>query len=261
MQDKKLIYTYCLTRKAIPRFSLSGIDKQKIYQLSWQDLTAIVSKVKYKDFKQKALIKNLKRPKWAEAKIRTHAAVVQKVMEKQTVLPLKFGTIFKNDTGVKKMLRASQAKFTALLNKFKDKQEWGVKIYADSQKLRQFLKKTDEDFNKIKRRAEQASSGQNYLLEKKAAEELEEKVAETINHCVNKIYSSLGLKSLQSRLSKNLPFNATGKNKDMILNSVFLVDKGHFNKFNQSLNKMLTQYKQFNLEAELSGPWPVYSFL
>lgn len=256
-----LVYIYCLAKKPIARFNIRGLGNKKVYQISYQDLTAVVSEVKKEEFNKKALLKNLKKPKWAEEKIRTHAEVIQEVMEKQTVLPLKFGTIFKNDEGVKKCLKANKAKFRSLLNRFEDKEEWGVKIYADRKKLAQVLGEKDREIKKLKKQVATVSPGHAYLWEKKRKEELEEKTAETVNKCVSEIFETLGRESLASRLNKNLPSKLSGKKKDMILNSVFLVDKGHFDNFSKSLNRLLKKYQQFALEGELSGPWPVYSFL
>lgn len=255
-----LIYAYCITKNPA-RFSMKGIDNQKIHKIAYQNLVAIVNYVKYEDFNKKALIANLKNPKWAEGKIRAHAEVTQKVMEKQTVLPLKFGTIFKNDEGVRKSLKANKTKFLHLLNKFEGKEEWGVKIYAGNQKFGQYLKKTDKELKKIQGQAQRSSGGWAYLLEKKGKKELGEKVAETAKKCVAGIFEVLSQESKASRLNKNLSPKLSGKATEMILNSVFLVDKRHFNKFRQSLNKMLEKYKHFGLEVELSGPWPAYNFL
>lgn len=256
-----LVYTYCLIKNPIPRLRLRGIDNKKVYQIAYQDLVAIVSQVKRAQFNRKALLKNLKKPKWAEEKIRNHAKVTQKVMEKQTVLPFKFGTIFKNDQGVKKMLRGNQAKFLFLLNKFRDKEEWGVKVYSERKKLTQVLGEKDREMKRLRKEISNAPPGRAYLLEKKYKDKLEGKTTKMINKSATEIFKSLKQVSKNSCLNKNLPSSLSGKDKEMILNSVFLVDKADFNKFSRALNRLLKRYQKFALEGKLSGPWPVYSFL
>lgn len=159
------------------------------------------------------------------------------------------------------MLRANKMKFLRLLNKFKDKEEWGVKIYSDRKKLAQVLERKDREIKKLKKQIASASAGHAYLLKKKRQEKLEEKVVETVNQCISEIFRNLGKMSEASHLNKNLPPSLSGKEKEMILNSVYLVNKTNFNQFSKLLNRMLKKYQEFGLEGEFSGPWPVYSFL
>lgn len=261
MEKEQLLYAYCITNSSNKRVDMKGIDNKTVFVLPYQKVAAIVSKVDFKDFNKKTLIANLKKTKWAEEKVRRHAEVTQKIMEKQTVLPLKFGTIFKDETGIKRMLRASQAKFFKLLTKFKDKAEWGVKIYADSKKFKRYIEKNDAEIKQIQKKAKTSSMGRRYLLGKKLQEKLEQKASEAVNQSATEIFATLSSESEDSRLNKNLPPSLSGKDKDMILNSVFLIEQGSLAKLKGSLNKLLKKYNRFELQGELSGPWPAYNFL
>lgn len=255
-----MIYTYCLTRSA-PARNIRGINGRKVYGISTGQLCAVVSKVPKKDFGKNQLVENLKDPAWAEKKLRRHAEVTGKVMEEQTVLPLKFGTIFKSQGSIKAMLAANRQQFLSLLSKFSAKQEWGIKIYADLAKLGDFVLSSNDEIKKLKKKVQSCPRGRSYLLQKKLEESLKKKTEQEAMGLAQKVFDTLTRQSQESQLSKLLPKKLTGKEEEMILNSVHLVDRKNFNKFKKSLNETIKKFETLGLAGELSGPWPPYSFV
>lgn len=259
-QDKGLVYIYCITKNALTG-NVRGINGQRIYGISGLGLSAIVSRVPRKEFGKKQLVKNLKDPSWTEKMLRKHADATGKVMRKQTLLPLKFGTIFKSEQTAKAMLAANRQQFLTLLDRLRGKQEWGVKIYADLDKLENFIQKTNREIKRLKKKAQEATPGRSYLLQKKLEENLKKEIEQEALSLAQKIFDTLTKQSQESRLNELIARNLMGKDEEMILNSAHLVERKNFEQFKKSLNVTLKESKGLGLSGELSGPWPPYSFV
>src|SRR3989338_777306 len=124
-----LIYLYCITDK-VPKLKEIENLVDKPYFIYHQSLYAIVNKVKESEFDEENLKRNLADLEW--------------IMKDACVIPFKFATIFNTEDNLKAMLSQHLKEFKALLIKLEDKEEWGVKIYCNSEKLKENLMQEDE---------------------------------------------------------------------------------------------------------------------
>ena len=66
--------------------------------------------------------------------IRRHHDVIAEAYKHSAVIPMKFGTIFKTKR-IWKMLKNIMESLKELLAQLADKQEWGMKIYLEHEKV------------------------------------------------------------------------------------------------------------------------------
>ncbi|MDP2960917.1 MAG: GvpL/GvpF family gas vesicle protein, partial [candidate division Zixibacteria bacterium] len=141
-----------------------------------------------------------------------------------------------------------------LLEKFKDREEWGVRVFADLKKFRASIAQFNPETK------EKRGSGTAYLLRKKQEEGVEKAVHEKLAFFSEEILDSLKELAFGYKVTKS---SQRFSEKGEILISVFafLLPKSKIRKFNQKLESLQKKYQKFGLSLTSSGPWPAYNFV
>lgn len=268
MVSKVGLYAYGLVGKSPKQLNILGIDKKnKVYPVEGRDICVMVSKIdtdKFQDEIKKLLSKLTKTagaiPNETEEILRGHEDVVDTLMKLTTVVPFKFGTILKDEEAASKMLREYGEKFKKLLSKFTGREEWGLKVYVDNQEFKKRLAKEKPRLKKLDEKKGKLSKGAAYLLGRKMEEESKNDMTAMLTNASEVIFQEAGKDAYEAKLNKTLPQKLTGKNKEMILNTAFLIEKEKVAHFCKHVKKIIEKYKSMGIEIELSGPWPSYSF-
>lgn len=279
MVSKVGLYAYGLVGKSPKQLNILGIDKKnKVYPLEGRDICVMVSKIdtdKFQDEIKKLLSKLTNPPAGGpnetEEILRGHEDVVDTLMKLTTVVPFKFGTILKDEEAASKMLREYEEKFKKLLSKFTGREEWGLKVYVDNQEFKNRLVKDKPRLRKLEKKRDtnrypsgyrkgELSKGAAYLLGRKMEEESKNDVTATLTNASGVIFQEAGKDAYEAKLNKTLPQKLTGKSKEMILNTAYLIEKEKVAHFCKQVKKLIEKYGSMGIEIELSGPWPPYSF-
>ncbi|MBU3978391.1 GvpL/GvpF family gas vesicle protein [Patescibacteria group bacterium] len=228
------------------------INIEDYFTVSHKSLILIGKMINIPDF-QKDLQEALKNPKVMEVVLTEHQSFLDMLMRKTTVVPFQFGTILKDEKGAADYLKSSYAKYKELLKKFKGREEWGVRVFADLKQVKTNI------FSNPKIR-ENLGTGTAYLLKRKQEEEAEKAVNEKLASFSGEILDGLKEFAFESKVTKSTQrFSEKGE----ALVSVFtlLLPKSKIGKFNQKLACLQKKYREFGLRLISSGPWPAYSFI
>lgn len=255
----KGFYIYGIRVRCSHPIKTKGVEQKDVYTVSHKDIEAVISDVELRDFESESIKEKLKDLKWAEPQVRAHAAVLEECMQTSSVIPWKFGTVFKTRDGLQKFLKENWKKLKDVLMKFSNRQEWGVKIYTDAEIFRQEIRKTDDEIKKLEREIASKSKGASFFLEKKLGNILTSKTEEKINQATAEIFKTLGQQAQEKAQNRLFSRQLTGKEKDMILNAVFSVQKDKINDFMRAFKKLKGEFK--DSEFSLTGPWPPYNFV
>ena len=256
-------YLYCLKNKTQRKFSLAGIDKKKIYTLPYKDIEAVITKVNSEEFEPKKVKAKLENLKWAEEKVRNHQAIIEETMKDSPVIPLKFLTLYKSEEKITDTLKKQYKKFRELLNKLRDKAEWGLKVFlVDREKFIKTIKKEDEEIVKMKTEIFSKPEGIKYFLEKQLQEKISAKVDEQLDKHIKDIYEVFTPFSVAKPvINKLLPEGLTDKRREMILNISYLIPQEKVEEFQGIVRRLHEYYSPKGLWLEYTGPWPPYSFV
>lgn len=268
MVAKVGLYAYGLVGKSPKQLNILGIDKKnKVYPVEGRDICVMVSKIdtdKFQDEIKKLLSKLTKTPgavpSETEEILRRHEDVLDNLMKLTAVVPFKFGTILKDKKAASKMLQDYGEKFKKLLSKFRGREEWGLKVYTDNQEFKKHLVQIEPKFKNLRWKREKLSRGAAYLLGRKMEEELRDDIAARLAKVSEIIFQEAGKNAYEAKLNKTLPQKLTGKEKEMILNTVYLVEREKVARFCQQVKRLIEKYEPLGLDIEVSGPWPPYSF-
>jgi len=254
-----LIYLYCVTNKAPELKEIENLV-DRLYFVEHQGLYAVVSKVKESEFDEANLKKNLTDFEWVRAKASIHEKAIEGVMKNACVIPFKFGTIFKTEDNLKTMLEEHLQDFQENLKNLEDKEEWGLKLYCDMEKLKSAIGQEEAEILKMEKEINSSSSGKAYLLKKKKEKLLDIVVNKKLNKFSQDSFERLSKHSIQTRINKLLPKEVTERKDDMVLNAAFLVDKEEVGSFIRVTELLTTTYGESGLFFDCTGPWPPYNF-
>ena len=258
-QDKGLIYLYCLTNK-IPKLKETEDLVDNAHFFYYQGLYAVVSNVSTDEFSEENLKKNLADLEWIKTKAGIHEKAIETVMKNSCVIPFKFGTIFNTEENLKIMLKEHIGEFKDTLKYLEGKEEWGVKIYCDMDKLKENLIHEDKELLNIDKEINSASPGKAFILKKKKEDLVNTILNKKLNEYSQGPFERLKQYSVEFRINKLLPKEVTERKEEMILNSAFLIDKNKVADFVDTVNGIKTRYAEQGLFFDCTGPWPPYNF-
>lgn len=259
LSDHELIYLYCVTGQ---KPDLRPVERL-VDQPDWivhRDLYAVVSKVAGLEFNEENLQRNFHDAEWLKLKVKRHEAVVEGIMQFQTVVPFKFATLFQQPDSVAACLERNYDTLkTALLN-LSGREEWGVKVYCDRRKLLESLGREDEAVVNLDREIAQAAPGKAFFLKKQRADVLQTAVDRKVLDYSQEFFERLSEYALQARLNACWPGEVTPQKEEMILNAAFLVEKLKHSGLLGAVYRLKADYEDQGLRLDCTGPWPPYNF-
>jgi len=257
------IYLYCLFRGPAllsPQKGIDGVNTTLV--LSYKDLCALVSPVPSDEYNEEILNRRVEDLRWLTPRVRRHEEIVRYVMGFHSVIPARFGTIYASDERVLEVLRSGYDEFCSHLDFISDKEEWGIKVYAEEGAGREAIAASSEVISQLDKRISLATSpGQAYLLRRKRENLVSQERIDYLNSLSDRLYQQiLSWDRIEGRRNKVLSKRATGKEGDMILNAAFLLDKLDVEAFKEKVDALAVSYQRDVISFEISGPWPCYNF-
>jgi hypothetical protein len=257
--DKELIYLFCVTGR-LPKLKEAEDLAGNAHFIFYQGLFAVANRVSADEFSEENLKKNLANLEWIQTKASIHEQVIEAVMRNACVIPFKFGTLFNTEENLKTMLKKHIGGFKDTLKYLEDKEEWGVKIYCQTERLKKNLIQDDKELLNLDKEINSASPGKAFIFKKKKEELVNTIVNKKLNEYGQDSFERLKQHSIQSRINKLLPQEVTERKDDMILNSVFLIDKNKVANFVNTVEGIKIRYADQGLFFDCTGPWPPYNF-
>lgn len=258
IKPSRLVYLYCITNTK-PVAQRNKEMGSEIYSIGVGSIRAIVEQVSSDEFSQENLKKKLSDIHWVEDKVRYHEQVIEEIMKHTAVLPFKFATIFESEGNVKKMLQAHTSEFKLVLKNLRNKEEWGVKLYCDVEKLKDCLMNEDAILN-TEKQITSSTIGKAYFLKKKKESLLLDTIDNAITHYSRECFEKLKPFSIEAKINRLLPREVTERKEQMILNSAFLVDKKKLSDFIKTANTLKKYHNKKGISMYYTGPWPPYHF-
>ena len=166
-----LIYVYCISNK--PHVPLGDFAAKEIKSLKFDDFYAIVKHVSESEFSEDNFKNNLSDYKWLESNAREHISVINTIMESCSVVPFRFGTIYKTEEGLKKFISDYSGSLTDNFNYINGKEEWAVKVYCDRKTLGEQIDEFSVDAAALEKQIMESSPGKAFLLKRKKTELIE----------------------------------------------------------------------------------------
>ena len=259
-------YLYCLARPECqaaamfqePAAILPGIDASepaRALHLERVAVTAVVSRVRPSDFSDSNLVDF----NWLGPRARAHESVVHQVMRHSTVLPVKFGTIFRSEASLTAFVVANGVAIVRALHELHGKAEWGVKAFIDEKLARSHLSDSDPEIQK-RLAALAASPGLRYMQQKQVDQLIETRLQKWIATLAEELRAALEPRALAVKPLRLHTSAVSGRAETMIHNSAFLLNNQQSEELENALVSLHDAHATAGVSFELQGPWPPFNF-
>src|SRR5687768_6074275 len=134
-------YVYCIIKSAEERdFGPIGIGEggNPVYTVHHKDLAAVVSDTPIRIYDP------------TRENVLAHELVNETVMREYTVIPMSFGTIFRTKDDIIELLKSTYRAFDDVLEKMRDKIEFGLKVLWDRDRIIGRLEQSDDEIRRLK---------------------------------------------------------------------------------------------------------------
>ena len=235
-------YVYCIIKTEVPlTFGPLGIgtDPADVHTVNYRDIAAVVSNTPM-------VVQDPTRDN-----VLAHQRVNETVMQKYTVIPMSFGTVFKTDDDIMELLRSAYDAFTDVLNKMQDKFEFGLKVLWDRDQIIREIEEEDEDIRRLKGEIS-SQKGSTYFARMQYGRLIDAALQARSERYVAEIFQALRDVSVASRSNKPI-------GDRMIMNAAFLVGRELEQAFDSSVKDIGQRYDK--LTFKYTGPWPPYNFV
>ncbi len=182
-----------------------------------------------------------------------HQGAVSLVMnQKDTVIPISFGNVFKSEEDVKALLENLYPQFEKLFPAIKGKIELGLKVIGKKEWLEEIVNENPE-VKKMSSAVKGKSESAGYYdriqlggMAQKLFGSLQQEVKQEV---------FMPLEETAEAAKANEPSSET-----MLLNASFLIDRDKEESFDQKVNEAHEKWKD-KVDFNYSGPWPAYNFV
>jgi hypothetical protein len=235
-------YVYCVIRSDEPlSFGPLGLgpEPSEVHTVHHRDIAAVVSKTPI--VVQDPTRENVLR----------HQQVNETVMQKHTVIPMSFGTVFKTNDDIIELLRSAYDAFSDVLSKMQGKFEFGLKVLWDRDHIIREIEEEDEDIRRLKSEIS-SQKGSTYFARMQYGRLIDVALQSRSERYVAEIFDSLRSVSVASRSNKPI-------GDKMIMNAAFLVSREMEQAFDGRVKDIGQQYDK--LTFKYTGPWPPYNFV
>ncbi len=239
------IYLYCIVdRSMIPQtlWKISGLCGQPLKIIHYRDISAVVSDVQ--GDRQRATRDNLL----------THTLVLEKILEHQQLLPIRFGIMASCEEDiVNNILKEHYWNFHEILQGLKGKKELGVKVLWNQAAIIQEILGQDEQICHLRDSLAGQEEDSIYYEKIKLGKLVEAALQSKRAQLQSTIIEALAPLAIEYRENKLL-------SEAMVVNAAFLVPAENEPDFDQRLNELANKYDN-TLRFKYTAVAPPYNFV
>lgn len=259
-------YVYCIAESAaaaqLPADTLPASieEDSRLEWISVHTLAALVSRVSLAVYNEESLAEHLTDATWTAIRAMRHETVVEYVAKRASVVPLRFGTIYLERDRIEKMLAERSRRLEEIIEQLRGREEWGVNVFSDRAVLMSTITSVSPVLREMADRAEKASPGQSYLMQKKIDALKVDEARSAVNRIVDQIEERLREQSDDARRLRILKVETT-EHGELKAKFAFLVQRSGFEEFRDAAERLAQEHQAAGVRIELTGPWPVYNFV
>ncbi|MER7197922.1 gas vesicle protein [Streptomyces sp. CB01635] len=252
--DAHATYVFAVCRNPDPSafVGLPGVaDEAPVSILPLETLTAIVQKVRARDFTDEAWQARLSDQRELERYARAHHDVVTAAAACCPTVPLPLATLYHDEQRAGDALTNEANRFHAALRRIAHHAEWGVKVYAPPCP-------PDDSSRRARAGRPAPGAGLAYLERKRGVQERRDQSQDEALQVAGTVDSEVRLLATAARRLRPHAPQLSGERRIQVLNATYLVAEQRADEL-----ALLTQSlrARTGVEIELSGPWVPYSFI
>lgn len=242
----KALHLYCVVGNGMePDLGPIGLDGRQVSAICHGDLRALVSRAPSRAYRSMEREEVLRR-------LFAHQAVIEKMMEEHTVVPVKFGTTARDEAEVQTILKKGYPQLTAALQAMQGKIE--LDLVVQWRDLNSVFRQIGEEpeIRRVKAaialRAAQETTAERVRIGQMVKARLDQMREERAAEIVESL----------KPLAQDVCPHALVADR-MILNTAFLLERAREREVGETLNWLNGRYGD-SIDFRCVGPLPPYSF-
>jgi hypothetical protein len=250
-----LRYVYGIARASdAPRVAsaaLTGIDEAAVGCVVEGPLLAAASDVDETEYGEVPLNEHVRDLEWLAARAAQHQTVNGRLLELLgTVLPLSFGTIYRDDERVREMLRDDTSDRVAQLASLAGRAEWVITVSRDAE-----APVDDTDLRALDAQIAASPPGRAFLLDKQRSTTLSRSLERRDKEAATAALS--GLEGVAERTYEEPVASGT---ELVALRASILVAREREADLLKAIRSLEGSLGERGYRVRASGPWPAYRF-
>jgi hypothetical protein len=226
-------------------FGPIGIGKRGdlVYGINFKDISAVVSNSPIIQYEARRV------------NMIAHQKVLEEVMKRFTVLPVRFATISEHndDAGILRILEKDYNKFSDLLNKMEGKKELGLKILAQDAEIYESIVEKYDEIRTLRGKLMNLPADKTHYQRMKIGEMVAEALKNETENYKNIILDVLNPLAEDVKVNDNY-------GEMMILNAAFLIKNTSEPEFDKAVNDLDEKFGRF-MTFKYVGTLPLYNFV
>ena len=260
--DGHVVWVYAITDDLKPGqlTGLTGVAGEPVRVVTEAGLSAVVGSVDARVFGDEARASLLSDLASIERLGRAHHEVIACVAAQSPVLPLRLATVYPDDPTVRGLLAGGSAEFTATLESLRGTEEWGVKVYlgpagqapdgaADA------VTAPQDAVPGLDAEPFLGADGPSPPGGSPAKAAPDRNDVEACAEVIDRAFSGI---AVAARREPAADPRYDGPEQWLVLNAAYLLNSDRAGEFTAVARALARVHE--GLRADLTGPWPPYSF-
>ena len=232
------LYAYAIIDSTVGvEESIKGLSGAPVYTIPYRDIGIVVS-----DLDSQVQIKT-------DESILKHEEVMEALMDKFTVLPMRLYTVFCKKEDMLLKVKDHYEDFIENLDKVRDKCEYGIKVIWAGNVIKDRIINAHKNENAS---AQPEQSGAKFMKEKFEKYKIDKEFEEDADRCIAIVDGFISKFISEKKLEKL-------KTDNLLLSASYLVDNEKRDDFKKAFEELKSSGG--DLKYMLSGPWPAYNFI
>lgn len=181
-----------------------------------------------------------------------HERVVAALYTLTTVVPVSFGTIFRDQTEVVRLLELNSEQLKAALKRLEGRIEVGLKVFWKKEVFAAKFGQQDPSMAELVKKVRETGKERSHLMVAKVGELVQARVQQARSAFERRVHRILAALAEDAVLNDILTI-------EMVCNAAYLVRKEDERAFDQKVNELLEPRLE-EFIVRYTGPWPPYNF-
>jgi hypothetical protein len=183
-----------------------------------------------------------------------HQHVLEEILERGPVLPLRFGVMYPNLDAVQAAVRQGLDPLTEELRRLDGLTEWGLTVEWEREKARAAGAIDSDPADTA------APNGRAYLARRQSSLAAAEVAGAEVEEATSVVHAALS--SIAEDAIVQIPRTQNRGERSVVLRASYLLRRQRVPAFRRAADEAMRRASvHLNLSGELTGPWPAYSFV
>ena len=196
---------------------------------------------------------------WVGPRALRHEAVVEMVMRRSPVLPVRFGTLFSSQESLAEFLHPHRKTISQFLERMADQEEWSLKGLLDRKQAAQSL--ISAHLAAQEGQLATLPPGTRYFQEQRIRSAAEKELSLWLDETCRQVASDLTKQARDFRECPVVSYEPPERGAELVLNWAFLLLRSGTSAFRERIDQLNSSNAPAGLVLEMSGPWPPYRFV